>query len=311
MTDKQAFETFKKFRWKDTDGIPVCPHCGLVDHHWILASKQFRCKSCKKKFSVTSGTIFAHRKLPLQDYLGAIAIMTNGAKGYSMIQLSKDLNVQYKTAFVLAHKIREALMNHRNESQMNGEIEIDGTYIGGKIKPENHKDDRIDRRKLENMNGKERVIISIRERFTDKRKGAKRTLTFMAKTENQSDVKAIVERFISRQAVIHADESPAYDLLHAKYKVKRVNHSLNYVDLKINTSINQAESFFSRLKRAYYGQHHHFGINYLAYYANEMAYREDFRRVDNKSICYDILFKALNSPVSPEMCGYWQGDKRK
>ena len=91
--------------------------------------KRYACgnRECKKQFSVTSGTVFAYHKLPLQDYLGAIAIYANGAKGHSMLQLSRDLDVQYKTAFVLAHKIRESIHNamkeEESEEKLDGEIE--------------------------------------------------------------------------------------------------------------------------------------------------------------------------------------------
>lgn len=82
-------------------------------------------------FSVTSGTIFAFHKQPLKDYLIAIAIFTNAVKCISALQLARDLDVQYKTAFVLAHKIRESLMEHRDESALTGEIHVDGAYVNG------------------------------------------------------------------------------------------------------------------------------------------------------------------------------------
>jgi len=306
LSDKKAFDIFKNIRWKE--GKPVCPNCKSVNKYWLLASKQFKCKACKKKFSLTSGTIFQDRKLSLQDYLGAIAIMTNASKGYSMVQLSRDLGVQYKTAFVLAHKIRESLMNHRNLSLMEGEIEIDATYIGGKVKEENIKDNRIDRRLKEFLSPNKRAIIVLKQRCNN---GLSRTLTFVRNSENQKDVNSIVENYVSKQSTVYADESNAYDLLHAKYTMKRVNHSVEYANIKINANINQAESFFSRLKRAYVGQHHHFGTDYLAYYVNEMAYREDMRRVDNKNVFNDTLYKALNSGLSLRLRGYWKRSKRK
>ncbi len=88
---------------------PFCPHCGCVAVYEYKTRRIFRCQGCMKQFSVTSGTIFASRKLPIRDYLAAIAIFVNGAKGYSALQLSRDLDIQYKSAFVLAHKLREAL----------------------------------------------------------------------------------------------------------------------------------------------------------------------------------------------------------
>ena len=109
LSDDEAFETFKAIRWADTMAKPYCPECGCTAVYQYTARRIFKCKGCDAQFSLTSGTIFASRKLALQDILGAIAIFVNGAKGHSALQLSRDLDVQYKTAFVLSHKIREAM----------------------------------------------------------------------------------------------------------------------------------------------------------------------------------------------------------
>lgn len=305
MSEKQAFETFKKLRWKD--GKPICPKCGCDTHYYIKTKNRFQCKVCKKQYTVTSGTIFAYHKLTLQDYLSAIAIFVNGAKGYTMIQLSKDLDVQYKTAFVLAHKIREAILNHKDIGQFEGEIEIDGTYIGGYVRPENEKKDRVDRRKKENQSDKKRCIISVRQRGE---KGAKRTLTFVTNEENQKDINEIAKKFISKQSTIFTDEHDSYNLLHASFKVKTVNHKEMYSKKGAGININQCESFFSRLKRSHKGIHHKFGVEYLLYYAEEMAFREDNRRVDNGTILSTLVFNTMHSPVSNRMCGYWQRKKK-
>jgi len=176
------------------------------------------------------------------------------------------------------------------------------------VKPENRKEDRIDRRKTEYQSGKKRAILTIRKRGLH---GSEKTLTFMIKSENQFDINQIANRFVSKQSTIHADENIAYDLLHAKYTMKRVNHRVEYFNLNTKACTNQAESFFSRMKRSYVGQHHSIDSRYLPYYANEIAFREDTRRLDNKSIFKDILFKALHSPMSLELRGYWKGNKRR
>lgn len=113
MSDAEARETFKGIRWAATNGEPVCSKCGCVEAYEIATRQIFKCKGCLAQFSLTSGTIFASRKLPIRDILAAIAIFTNGAKGYSALQLSRDLDVQYKTAFVMAHKLREAMSASR------------------------------------------------------------------------------------------------------------------------------------------------------------------------------------------------------
>lgn len=95
----------------------------------------------------------------MRDILAAIAIFVNGAKGISALQLSRDLDVQYKTAFVMAHKLREAMGAKVQAEEISGHVEIDGAYFGGYAKPANRKEDRRDRRLLENRTGKRRVVI--------------------------------------------------------------------------------------------------------------------------------------------------------
>jgi transposase-like protein len=135
LSDERAFELLREVRW-GRDGEPVCPECGTVEAHWFLPSRrQWRCRACGHTFSVTSGTIFAHHKLPLQVYLGALAIYTNAVKGLSALQLSRDLDVQYKSAFVLMHKMRESLMAQRDETPWRGRCRSTGPTWAGRSDP--------------------------------------------------------------------------------------------------------------------------------------------------------------------------------
>jgi transposase-like protein len=111
----------KRFAFRKRAGS----RCARLDVHEIKTRKIFKCTACSGQFSLTSGTIFASRKLAIRDILAAIAIFMNGAKGHSALQLSRDMNVQYKTAFVLLHKLREA-MTSQIPAELAGEVEIDG-----------------------------------------------------------------------------------------------------------------------------------------------------------------------------------------
>jgi transposase-like protein len=104
--EEKAYETFCKLRWPSTEGAPVCPHCGGLEAYSVTTRRRFKCKACGKQFSVTSGTIFASRKMSFVDLLAAICIIVNGAKGISALQLARDLDCQHKTAFVLSHCAR-------------------------------------------------------------------------------------------------------------------------------------------------------------------------------------------------------------
>lgn len=107
--EEAAYQTFRAMRWPDTDGEAVCPRCGCIETYDITTRRKFKCAACGHQFSVTSGTIFASRKVEFTDLLAAICLFVNGVKGMSALQMSRDLDVQYKTAFVMMHKLREAL----------------------------------------------------------------------------------------------------------------------------------------------------------------------------------------------------------
>jgi transposase-like protein len=310
MSEDEAFENFKAVRWSDTDGEPVCPECGNVNGHYFLKTrKQFRCKECNHTFSVTSGTIFASHKKPLKIYLIAIALFTNAVKSISALQFSRDLDVQYKTAWVLSHKIRESLMLNQDDEKLSGVCEVDGVYVGNYIRPANNIDDRIDRRKAYKPN--KRTVISIRQRADEGSDivGSVRTKTFVTKGESTSEIKDVIYKNVELGSTIHADEHTGYDHFHAHYDMKRVNHSVEYKS-EDGACNNQSESYNSRFRRMQYGQCHKISNLYLSNYANEIAYREDTRRMSNGAIFSDIFSKCLSTPVSNEFCGYWQGNKR-
>lgn len=295
MTDDQAHDAFRAIRWAATDGDPVCPKCGCFECYTFKARRIFKCKGCGSQFSVTSGTIFASRKMDLRDILAAIAIFVNGAKGHSALQLSRDLDCQYKTAFVLSHKIREALAAEQAASELAGEIEVDGAYFGGYVKPANRREDRKDRRRKVHQSGKRQVVVVARERDGE-------TLTHVAKSEAEGV--PFVLGSVAHGSTVHADEASHWDNLEARFLTKRINHSVEYSNGESCT--NQAESFFSRLRRAEIGTHHRIAGNYLSAYASEMAWREDNRRISNGEQFLLATGAALAHPVSRQWKGYWQ-----
>ena len=305
MTKEEVEETFAKVRWPATSGRPVCPNCGcdsVYDCRRKNGAPRWRCKGCHKDFSLTSGTLFAFHKLPLVIYLAAIAIFVNEVKGKSALALSRDLDVQYKTAFVLAHKIREAVGSDVKHLRLGGPgkvAEIDGKWIAGHIRPENEKKDRKDRRLAENQTGKRRCVVAIRER-------GGRTLPAVFPSEDAATdfIKARLDRDTDQ---VHADEAPAWNPLHARFPMKRINHQEAYS--RDGACTNQTESFFSRVERAQIGIHHRMGGAYLDRYARELAWREDHRRAANGEQFRAITgFVAKNRP-SPAFCGYWQRAK--
>jgi len=301
MSDRGVENVFLRLRWPETDGKPVCPECGCTICYPCRRSSgqpRWRCKACREDFSITSGTLFAWHKLPLRTYLLAVATFCNEVKGHSMLAFARTLDVQYKTAFVLAHKLREAMASSMKALHIGGEgrtAEVDGAYFGGHVRPENLAADRIDRRLAENQSGKRRVVVAMRER-------GGRTLAQVFAAEEAAA--AAIRRRIAKGTTVHADESPAWNQLHASFAMRRVNHQQGYSVGGACT--NGAESYFSRLRRGELGHHHHIAGPYLARYAQEAAWREDLRRVSNGEQADGIIGLAMHCKPSVDFCGYWQ-----
>src|ERR1700678_291142 len=301
MKDADAEMTFRKIRWTDTNGEPVCPHCGGVDAYdcrRLKGAPRFRCRACVKDFTITSGTLFASHKLPLRCYLAAIAIFCNEVKGKSALALSRDLNVSYKCAFVLLHKLREAMAEELKGRVIGGEgkvAEVDGGYFGGYVKPPNNRENRRDRRLARNQTGKRKVVVIVRER-----NGQSVPAVFRTEGQAQSWIKAR----IAKGTTVNADEASSWDGLHGSFEMKRINHQEAYsLD---GACTNWAEEYFSRLRRAEAGHYHHIAGAYLLRYAQEASWREDHRRMANGDQVRQLAGLALRNKPSVDFSGYWQ-----
>lgn len=301
MTDKQAETAFRRVRWAATDGKPVCPHCEcptVYECRRPNGAPRWRCKACRKDFTVTSGTLFAFHKMPLRSYLAAIVIFCNEVKGKSALALSRDLDCQYKTAFVLAHKLREAMA-----SEMKGRIvggagrvaEVDGGYFGGYVKPANLRENRRDRRLLRNQTGKRKCVVVVRER------GGK---TLPAVFPTEAAALAFIQSRVAPGTTLQADEAVSWNDLHARFQMVRINHQEAYS--LAGACTNEAEGFFSRMRRAEIGHHHHLAGAYLIRYAQEAGWREDHRRVANGEQVRGVMALAAACRPSVDFCGYWQ-----
>ena len=225
MSVEEAETMFARIRWNETDGAPVCPKCGGTAVYNVrrpTGPARWRCKACVKEFTVTSGTLFAWHKMPVQSYLAAIAVFCNEVKGKAALALSRDLGTSYKTAFVLAHKIREAMASEMKGAHVGGEgrtVEIDGMYTGGYVKPANLKENRVDRRLSKNQNGKRQVVVIAREREG-------RTLPAVFRSEAGST--SWIAAHVAKGTQIVADEASSWNTLHGRYDVARIDHSQAY-----------------------------------------------------------------------------------
>lgn len=303
MTEDEAETAFRKIRWAETAGEPVCPACGSLDAYSARRPSgllRFRCKAqeCRKDFTITSGTLFAAHKAPLRTYLACIAVAMNEVKGKNALALSRDMGMSHKACWVLLHKVREAMAEEFKGRKIGGEgkvAETDGAYFGGYVRPANFKENRRDRRLWRNKSGKRQSVIIVRERNGN---------SLPAVFKSESAALSWIKSRIQPGTIVNADEAAGWDSLASKYEMKRINHQEAYSDGEACT--NQAESYFSRLRRAEMGHMHHVSGPYLLRYAQEAAFREDARRVDNGTQVRRVTELALHRGPSVDFAGYYQ-----
>jgi transposase-like protein len=301
MTDEQIETKLKLVRWPQTNGEPVCPECGCDAVYAIQTRAQYRCKLCYHTFSLTSGTVFHSSKLPLRSILQLILLWANAVKGESALQIRRDVGLNHKSAFVMLHKLREVLHNTRDETPMDGVVEMDGMYVGGSIRHANRK---IDRPEQNAPPTPKNCVIALCQRNPNHR-GTLRVLTSVVRTETAEAVREIATAYIVPHTTIFADEHAAYDALAGWFDLKRVNHKRAYRS-DGGENINLCENMFARFRRLLVGQTHKLTPKYLANYASETCYRVNTYRWQNGRIMGDILEKALQNGPTNTWRGYWR-----
>jgi transposase-like protein len=258
-TDTRCRELLKRLRWPT--GIE-CPRCHDKRISWIATQEKFECSECRYQFTVTAGTIFHDSHLPLTSWFLAVYLLCESRKGMSANQIKRTLGVSYKTAWYLCHRIRAA-MAQVDRPMLDGTIEMDETYVGGK------KHGTMTRAQAYHA---KQTVIGIRQRngecrFFHAADATRRTLTKYIQENVSEDVDVII-----------TDELPAYKGAVGKFKHEAVNHSQKeYVRLGTNIHTNTVESAFSLLKRGIVGTWHKISAKHLQAYLDEMSFRFDRR----------------------------------
>ena len=268
---ESCIEHLERIRWRAT---PVCPHCGCIE---VVRKKEdgvgrvgrFHCSACHASFKVTHGTVFHGTKIPLQKWFLAISLILNAKKGLSSYQLQRDLELNQKTAWYILTRIR-AEMSKKGGALLQGIIEADETYIGGKPRKENKKEDREPAK---------------RGRGTDKTPvigAVERGGNVVAQVAENLTGRTILE-FIKKAVKIEdselmTDEFHAYNAIGREMKHQIVNHQEQFVDGDVHT--NTIEGFWSLLKRAWYGSHHHYTTGFTPLYVAERCYVYNCRNLE-------------------------------
>ena len=287
-TDDECLAYIQQMRWPD--GIIRCPVCGnekiqKVERKSTSKNKRpwfYLCleKSCHHQFSPTSGTLFADTHLPLIMWFHAIALVLNAKKGISAKQLQRDLGIGgYKTAWYLVHRIREA-MAEGEPPMMGGIVEIDETYVGGKVK----------RKGVKAGYDNKEVVVGVRQR-----KGG---LRFVHTPDAKAtSLKPIIAATVSPdvELIMTDTSSAAYSALKALGQLdkhREINHvSGQYVNGIIHT--NTVENAFSLLKRGIIGNFHKVSIKHLQRYLNEFQYRFNRREMPKQEKPPDAFIETV------------------
>jgi hypothetical protein len=265
-TQEKCLAFIEKCRWPN--GVR-CVTCGCARISRITSSSKkqtvrylFECmeSSCKQQFTATSGTVMHDTHLPLQTWLMAIALVTQAKKGMSAIQLQRHLGLgSYKTAWHLCHRIREAMGG--GGSPLSGIVEVDETYIGGKLRG---------RKRLADS---KQIVVGLRQRGGDlKLIHTQRFNTQIAHDITFEHISPDVEKIMT-------DDSSIYNFNLTKFQGKHrtINHSLGkYVRGNIYT--NTVESAFSLLKRGIIGNYHQVSAKHLHRYLSEFEFRFNNRK---------------------------------
>lgn len=263
LNEAEVRSALEALRWPNG---PVCLHCGDTENVVRINGTApkvraglLRCKSCRKQFTVTVGTIFEDSHIPLRTWLMAIALMCSSKKGISALQLKRNLGLgSYQTAWFLAHRIRYAMTMEPLRSLLKGTVEVDETYIGGKS--------RLGIR----GRGSERKtpVVAVVERGGRVRARPMEHLS-------AKNLKGAIREYVRRDARIMTDDLPTYKGLKREFADhKAVKHSAGeYVNGEAH--VNTAESFFALLKRGVHGTFHHISKRHLNRYCHEFGFRWD------------------------------------
>ena len=274
-TQESCIRHVEGIRWRNK---AYCPHCGSIsvgrknesqDEGETGRIGRWNCHDCHASFKVTCGWVFHGTKIPLQKWFLAIALIVNAKKSLSSHQLSRDLDLNQKTAWYIMTRIRSE-MAKKGGALLQGIIEADETYIGGKPRKPNKSED-FEPSKRGRGTDKTAVIGAVE-------RGGKVVAQVAENLTGQRILEFVRSVVNLKNSELITDEFRAYELVGKELKHTIINHQEQFVDGDTHT--NTLEGFWSLLKRAWYGQHHHYQTAYIPLYVAEQCYVYNYRKLE-------------------------------
>lgn len=277
FSDEQVcIEFVSSLRWEN--GIALCPRCESTENYFLKTRKVWKCKACKKQFSVKVGTIFEGSPIGLDKWLMAIWMLANCKNGVSSYEIHREIGVTQKTAWFLMHRIRKA-MQTGSFVKLSGEVEADESFIGGLSK------NMSKARREQKIKGRGSVgktaVLGILER---KGRVKAKVISDTTKKTLHKEVKETVETGSS----LFTDEWRSYRGLDAEYLHEFVKHSMNeYVRGNVHT--NSIENFWTLLKRTIKGTYVSVEPFHLDSYLDEQSFRFNERKANNQERFVNVV----------------------
>ncbi len=271
------------FRWPN--GV-ICPVCGSKEIGYTSTRRVWECKAkprhAKRQFSIKVGTILEDSPISLDKWLPVLWLIANCRNGISSWEIHRDIGVTQKTAWFMLHRVRLAMQDDLTGGMLGGEVEVDESYIGGKVR--NMHKNRKRRAQAQGRNiGNKTIVLGMLERETEKR--SKRVRASIIADRTRSSMTQEVQAHIERGSQIHSDEFVSNWRMDDEYVHNVINHAECYVDGQIHT--NGLENFWSLLKRGIGGTYIAVEPFHLFRYIDEQAFRYNNRKDGDGEVISD------------------------